>query len=516
VQIDILLLENDEEYVRAIRAHFSSINDGYHLAIWHARDILAALAICKERDVRVAIIDVLLEDGKTGTEAISKIWQFDKKIIFVIHTISPPQALMDWSTSIGVPYTSQFFLQKSGRDDRAYAEDSARLHNLAIKALRCYVPHIPSPLVSVREIIQTFDTFLESNPAFRGTSIIGSIHHSQDLVNAASQWAADRLSRRGFDSMRLAVVITGSFARLEATDASDADYFVVFDDQESKRVGDMMEIAYDAFLEVGNWFERNGVPVHEFRSEDRSPGKISWHTTVLPTWFPLRSFLHAKLGRTTQFELTKQWFLFESLPIFNADLVNVIREKVCMGLGIFPQSTVRDAITHSTLIDSFHMLRQEFELSFKIWPRNSLSTIKYYFMRLINLFSIRLWILRCFLDPLIFDAPPEMLFRELAPHPLARIIQFHSFLNKNHILSDRSLKRCLEKLEALCNLYAEAASAFGSKFLREGKGSRNETLTNNLMDSGRDCQQHMEDILSILKKARSISSHPEIHGRQII
>ena len=315
---DILLLEDDIKYIKVIQDFFHSHQEAYLLRLHIADGIPSALAICRQHDVRVAIIDLLLPDGSSGTDAISAIWKFDKKIIFVIHTINSPQSVMEWSREIGVPYTSQVFLQKSGVGKTAFAKDAAKLHDLTLKALNSYVPHLPPSLVSVQETIQWIDAFSENHPSFRRQALISNIHHSQDVLNAVSQWASDRLARIGFDSTRVAAAMTGSFARLEASALSDADYFVVFDDTglRSNRLADVMDVAYEAFTGIGDWFERNGIEVHQVHSDERKPGHIVWHTTVLPTWFPLSSFLRLPLGRNTQLEVTKQWFLLESFAIF--------------------------------------------------------------------------------------------------------------------------------------------------------------------------------------------------------
>ena len=135
-------------------------------------------------------------------------------------------------------------------------------------------------------------------------------------------------------------------------------------------------------------------------------------------------------------------------------------------------------------------------------------------MRSINLFSLRLWLLRCYLDPAIFDSPPEVLFRELALHPLVRVIQFYFFLKKGGILEQAGLDECLSHLEAICNLYAEAASAFASKSLREAQEKQEEhTMVNDLADSGAQCERHTLATLDLLRKARAISMHPELLRR---
>src|ERR1017187_2814848 len=256
---DILLLEDDDGYAQAVRDHFATLKDAYLLSLHHARDIATALAICRERDVRVAIIDLSHPNGTLGTDAISAIYEFDKKIIFIIHTVHGPQAIAEWCASVGVPYTSQFFLQKNGSPHSRSPADVVALYELAVKALRSYVPHIPPVLMSVRDVMEIMDGFSEDHPSFRRTAIVSNIHRSQDVLNSAAQWAADRLARTGYDSTRIGVAITGSFARLEGGHSSDADYFVVFDDAglAPRRLSDAIHLAHHAFLETGLWFERH-------------------------------------------------------------------------------------------------------------------------------------------------------------------------------------------------------------------------------------------------------------------
>src|ERR1039457_2996613 len=203
IMADILLLEDDDKYAQAVRDHFEACKDAYLLSLYHARDPNAALAICRERDVRVAIIDLSLPDGALGTYAIASIYEFDKKIIFIIHTVHGPHVVADWCASIGVPYTSQFFLQKSGSSASNAATDAGALYEFAVKALRSYVPHLPPRLMSVRDVMGIIDGFSEDHPSFRRTAIVSNIHRSQDLLNTASQWAADRLARTGYDSTRI-------------------------------------------------------------------------------------------------------------------------------------------------------------------------------------------------------------------------------------------------------------------------------------------------------------------------
>lgn len=512
---DILLLEDDEEYAGLVQAHFA-VPGTYDLHLHHARDIEVSLAVCRESDVRVAIIDLSLEGGTAGTEAITAIWRFDKKIIFIIHSVSPPEAISEWSARLGVPYTSQFFLQKTGIS----ATDVMRLHELTIKALRAYVPHLDPPLISVGEVVQAVSRFMEHNPSFRPSGVVSNIHHSQDVMNGVSQWAADRLARTGFDSTRIAVLMTGSFARLEASAASDADYFVVFDDtNELAGLEELAHLAYSAFMDVAAWFERSGVPVHDAEVEAKRPEHIQWHSTTLPTWFPLRSLLKAPLGRTTQLELTKQWFLLESRPIFNAPLTDIIRTTVGKSLGILTQKTVRDAVIHSELPESLQLLIEEFSYAYRHRDRDSLRTVKHHFMRLVNLFSLRLWLLRCFLDPKVFEAPAERLFIELSPLPVARLIEFREFLLRVPVLEGASLKDCLGRLDAILNSYGEAAHAFGSDELRQttnGGGRRDRAFLNDLEDSAKACGDHLEAILKILRESSYVASYPELLTRKIV
>ena len=516
---DILLLEDDDDYAQAVRHRFDASTDAYLLTLHRARDIGAALAICRDKDVRVAIIDLSLPDGALGTDAISTIYQFDKKIIFIIHTVHGPQAIAEWCARAGVPYTSQFFLQKTGSSTVGAAADAAVLYDLAVKALRSYVPHLPPALASVRDVMEVIDTFSEEHPSFRRTAIVSNIHRSQDVLNSVSQWAADRLARTGYDSTRIGVALTGSFARLEGGNASDADYFVVFDDVglDPGRLSDAVVLAYHAFLETGLWFERNHIPVHDYRAELKQPDKIEWHTSTLPTWFPLSSLLSAKLGRSTQLELTKQWFLLESFPLFNAPLIEDARRKILQQMGVLSRATVRDAIARSTLPESSQLLRDEFDYAFRHRRRESLTIVKHYFMRLLNLFSIRLWLVRCFLDPAVFEAPPDRLFLELSPHPAARVMQFHGFLRAGAVLQGRPLRQCLSGLEVICNLYAEAAQAFGSAAIRSrSEGSEDSTLANDLADAGQRCEECMLTVLRTLAAAPSITAHPELTLRHLL
>jgi hypothetical protein len=313
--------------------------------------------------------------------------------------------------------------------------------------------------------------------------------------------------------------MTGSFARLEASDASDADYFVVFDDVglAARRLSEAINLAYYAFLEVGEWFERNSIQVHDYRNEQKQPNTISWHNTTLPTWFPLSSLLAARLGRSTQLELTKQWFLFESAPIFNPSLLYGIRRTVANQMGIYSQPTARDCVTHSSLTESYQLLAQEFEYAFRSRHRDSLMIVKHYFMRLLNLFSIRLWLVRCFFDPTVFEGPPDRLFEELPPHPLARVIQFHAFLRRGTVLQGKSLKQSLSDLEVICNLYGESAQSFGTNAIRDTALSiADNLLINDLADAGQQCQASMLNVLRILAEASSVATHPEVALHRIL
>jgi ActR/RegA family two-component response regulator len=511
---DILLLEDDNEYAGAVRRHFESLTNAYLLTLYHARAISDALTICGERDIRVAIIDLSLPDGELGTDVISAISEFDKKVLFIIHTVHSPHAIANWCATIGIPYTSLFFLQKSG--DQVL--DLTTLHDLVVKALRSYVPHFPPTLMSVRDVIETIDAFSEDHRSFRRTAIVSNIHRSQDVLNAGSQWAADRLARMGYDSTRVAVVMTGSFARLEGGSASDADYFVVFDDLDltPEHLSMTIRLAYRAFLDTGLWFERNSIEVHGYQSEEKRPDKIVWHTSTLPTWFPISSFLSARLGRSTQLELTRQWFLLESFPIFNAALLHEIRQRIENQMSISDQPTCRDVVAHSSLPESFQLLSEEFDFSFRHRRRDSLFTVKHYFMRLMNLFSIRLWLLRTFLDPAVFEAPPSRLFEEFSPHPLARIIHFYNFLRRGSFLTGKSLKDTLSHLEMICNRYAETAQSFGLKAIREPPLAGDNALVNDLVDAGQGCEVSMLAVLRALAGASEISTHPEIALRRIL
>lgn len=516
---DILLLEDDEKYVEAVRDHFANANDKSLLTLHPARDISAALAICRKQDVRVAIIDLSLPNGSLGTDAISEIYKFDKKIIFIIHTVHDPQATAGWCASVGVPYASQFFLQKTGRPGSSGPTDAYALYELSAKALRSYVPYFPPAIISVREVIEIMDVFSCDHRAFRRTAIASNIHRSQDALNSASQWAADRLARTGYDSTRIGVAMTGSFARLEAAAVSDADYFVVFDDigLSPRHLSDVINLAYHSFLAVGDWFESYGIPVHNHLDERKQPDKIEWHRTTLPTWFPLSSLLKAKLGRDTQLELTKQWFLLESCHIFNAPLLHDIRLRIAEQMGVFAQPTIRGGVTHSSLPESFQMLKDEFEYAFRSRTRDSLTIVKHYFMRLLNLFSIQLWLLRCVLDPIIFEKPSASLFDELLPHPLARVFQFHHFLLKGTVLQGKSLKESLFDLEVICNSYGEAAQSFGSSAIREPTPSTvDNLLINDLAEAGQRCQDSMCRVLRTLAQAPSTAAHPEIARRRIL
>ena len=285
----------------------------------------------------------------------------------------------------------------------------------------------------------------------------------------------------------------------------------------ARRLPDAIKLAYYAFLEVGDWFERNSIQVHDYRNEQKRPDTIAWHNTTLPTWFPLSSLLAARLGRSTQLELTKQWFLLESFPIFNAPLLYDIRRSVASQMGVFSQPTVRDGVTHSSLAESYQLLTEEFEYAFRNRHRDSLTIVKHYFMRLLNLFSIRLWLVRCFLDPTVFDAPPDRLFEELPPHPLARVIQFHGFLRRGTVLQGKALRQSLSNLQVICNLYAEAAQSFGSNAIRDPALSTvDNLLINDLADAGQRCQASMLSVLRTLAEAPSVATHPEIALRRIL
>lgn len=511
--VDILLLEDDAEYAAVVAAQFASVPDGFGVQLHHVTNVDASLVTCREHDVKVAIIDLSLGGGKAGTDAISAILSFDKKIIFIIHSISPPESIADWSVRLGMPYTSQFFLQKTGAYD-----DAAKLYDLALKALRSYVPHLAPPLVSVGDVVRAVSRFVERRPSFRPSGVVSNIHHSQDVMNAAAQWAADRLARTGFDAMRVAVLMTGSFARLEASAASDADYFVVFDDSTMSpgRLEEIMRLAYAIFMDVAGWFQRNGIPVHDADAAGKRPDQITWHATTLPTWFPLTSILKAPLGRSTQLELTKQWFLLESQPIFNAPLAERIRGAILEGFGVSQQRSVRDAIVRSSLPESLQMLGDEFDYGYRQWKRDSLRTVKHYFMRLINLFSLRLWLLRCFLDPDVFEAPPERLFRELSPLPVARLIEFSEFLRRVPV-AEQKTKQCIGNLDAIINAYGEAAHAFGSDELRApDPGATSLSLVNDLEDAAKACGERMAKVRTVLLESSYLASHSELFARKLV
>lgn len=515
---DVLLLEDDDSYAEAVGQCFSSRRGVSQVNLHRSRDIAGALDICRRHDIRVAIIDLSLSDGTAGTDAIAAIWKFDKKIIFLIHTIHDGAVVSAWSARLGIPYTSQFFLQKSGMGV-VHADDAAALFEMTTKAIRSYVPHVPSAVISVREVSETIATFSESHPSFRRAAIVSNIHHSQDALNGVAQKATDRLARTGFDSTRIAVAMTGSFARFEATAFSDADYFVVFDDRDLSpdRLTDLVSVAYHAFVETGNWFEERGVPVHGFKAPERAPDVIAWHTTTLPTWFPLTSLLSAQLGRSTQLEVTKLWFLLESIPLFNPDLFSEIRRELGERMGVLNRPTVRDAIAHSSLVETYLLLHEEFDHSFRQRRRDSLTVVKHYFMRLMNLVSIRLWLIRSYLAPEVFDAEPERFFDHLLPHPLARVIQFYEFLQTGAIVSGDALERCLSYLEAICNSYAEAAHAFGSAALRaEAPVTPDNALINDLADAGQRSHRQCLELLRTLAESRVLRAHPEIASLKLL
>ena len=502
---DILLLEDDVDYAAAVGSHMEQTRDLYQLRLHHVTSIDDSLAVCREHDVRVAIIDLSLGGNSAGTDAISSIWTFDKKIIFIIHSVSPPESIAEWSVRLGVPYTSQFFLQKTGAPD-----DAARLYELTVRALRSYVPHLAPPLMSVADVVQAVSRFAERRPTFRPSGVVGNVHRSQDVMSAAAQWAADRLTRTGFDSTRVAVLMTGSFARLEASAGSDADYFVVFNDVNvsADDLEPIVHLAYTMFIDVATWFEKKGVPVHDAHSPAKRPENIAWHTTTLPTWFPVTSLRKAKLGRSTQLELTKQWFLLEGRTIFNAPLADAIRSEIIAEFGISSQKTVRDAVAHSSLPESLQMLSDEFDYAYRHWTRDSLRTVKHFFMRLVNLFSLRLWMLRCFLDPKVFEEPPQRLFDELSPLPLARLIEFGEFLERVPVLKKGKTQQCVGSLTSIITAYGDLAPALGADELRAPpQDAQSRALVNDLEDAAKKCGEEIERIRTFLRESPAVAAH---------
>ena len=512
--VDVLFLDDDPDYVLKVVGYFGTSSIVTDVRLHPSVSLAHATSICNDHDIRVAIVDLSLTDGGLGTDAIAAIREFDKKIVFIVHSVHEPSSIADWCAMAGVPYSSLFYLQKRSNQEATIGLLCALTH----KALRSYVPHFAPSLISVGRDVSTLTSFSELHPSFRQSGVAKNIHYSQDVLNKASQWASDRLARAGYDSTRIAVAMTGSFARLEGGSSSDADYFVVFNDigLAPKELSELIGLAYQSFEQMGRWFEKHDIPVHGFLDPRKTPNQISWHTSTLPTWFPVSSFLSARLGRNSQIELTKLWFMLESFPLFNTGLYNSIRAQVSANLGIAFGVTARDALVHSDLAESFHLLALEFETGFRHQARSPIKRAKHHFMRQVNLFSLRLWMLRVFLDPTMFESPAEQVLSHLTPHPLIRIIEFHEFLTTNAILSGRNNKECLSQLAVICNLYADAVSALPLKSLRESTAAETSVTNNDLDDSGKRCEIAIAVVLRQLANSPIVQSHPDLARLRIL
>lgn len=514
----ILLIEDNPSYTNVVNQVFTQNPSHYNCQIIPVDNISEAIKSATLHDFKVVIVDLALPNGEFGTETIEKIWSIDKKVIFIIHSILPAEKVHGWFSDHFLPHTSRFYLQKTGFDQSEMQADAVSLHKLVLKAIDCYVPHFEPTIVSVRDSVNLVENFWSQNKSFNRSPIIANLHYSQDVINETSSWANDKLTRPGYATTRICAVLVGSFGRLEAGQYSDADCFLVFDDRGllPDDLSELISITHHGFIQLGKWFEKLEIPIHDFDTEDRRPEKIDWHTTTLPTWFPLSTFKGNRLGVNTQIELSKLWFLFEGYPVFNKQLFNQIHNEICKDFNLFPDRTNRDNVIHSDINVALKLLSQSFNK--KKRRRQSfedLIVIKHSFLRDIYILSHQLFLLQCFLDDKLYDKSGSFLISGLRTPSLEKLINFYNFVTEGNTFSSKRRSTYKTLLKNICNSYADGLHKLGYKSIREAITAEHiqrheREMVNDLLQSSSDCEQRVQELRNALATDPIVYEHNEL------
>jgi CheY-like chemotaxis protein len=514
----ILLIEDDPSYREVVDDYFTRHPCQYELKVVPVDNLDDAVRQVGEQDFKVVVVDLALPNGEFGTETIDQIWSIDKKVLFIIHSILPVEKIHGWFSDHAMPYTSRFYLQKTGFQETDMRADAARLYELILKAIDCYVPHFEPTIISVKDIINVVEDFWTQNRSFNRSPVTANLHYSQDVINEASRWASDRLSRSGYATTRMCAVLVGSLGRLEGGQYSDADYFLVFDDRglQADDLNQLINTSYHAFVQLGLWFSKKNIPVHDFNTTNRRPENIDWHTTTLPTWFPLSTFSGKKLGLDTQVELSKLWFLFEGCPIFNKQLFERIHGEVCADLRLFSDRTNRDNVIHSELNAALVLLAQGFNRRKRRRASGEdLIAIKHAFLRDMHILGNQLFLLQCFLDDELYDQAGSYLMSRLRTPPLVKLINFYNFVAKRNTFSSKRSAHYKSLLKNICNSYADGLHKLSYRSVRDADESQltvkeEREMLNDLLQSSADCEQRIQDIRSSLAADPVLHQHNEL------
>ncbi len=514
----ILLIEDDDIYAAMVNDYFCRHPSQYKLELTRARNVDEAVATAATQDFKIVIVDLALPNGELGTESIDRIWAIDKKVIFIIHSILEIEELHGWFSDHALPYTSRFYLQKTGLNETQMPDDARRLFDLVLRAIKCYVPHFEPTIISVQDTTDVIDSFWLKNKSFNRSPIVANLHYSQDLINEVSRWASDKLSRSGFDTERTCGVVVGSLARLEAGRASDADYFFVFDDRglNSEDLDQIFSTTYRQFIQLGQWFENFGISAHGYDAAQRKPENIVWHTTTLPTWFPLSTLTGKKLGIDTQLELSKLWFLMEGCPIFNKALFAEIHSLICDDMRLSFSRTTRDNVIHSDLKTALSLLSEDFRKRLRRRTGGEdLIAIKNAFFRSIHILANRLFLLQCYLDDELYNQSGTFLITGLRRHPLVKLIEFHDFAARRKTFGSRRSVNYKRLITNLCNCYADGLRKLNDPAIRsEASGvagsSENREIVNDLMRSAADCESRIEELLRALQADPVMDEHNDL------
>lgn len=516
----ILLIEDNPTYADIVENFFSSHPCQYDVQIVRAENIDDAVARAAEYDFKVVVVDLALPNGEFGTETIEIIWGIDKKVIFVIHSILQVEKIHGWFSDHSLPYTSRFYLQKTGLDQSDMESDAARLYELVMKAIDCYVPHFEPTIISVKDTVNVVESFWSKNKSFNRSPIITNLHYSQDTINEVSRWASDKLSRSGYATTRMCAVLVGSLGRREGGLYSDADYFLVFDDRglQPDDLGQLITTSYRAFIQLGRWFLKAGIPVHDFDTKSRQPENVDWHTTTLPTWFPLSTITRKSLGLNTQVELSKLWFLFEGCPIFNKALFANIHTEVCSELRLFPERTNRDNVIHSDLRAALLLLSQGFNRRRRRrGPAEDMIVIKHAFLRDINLMAQEVFLLQCFLDDELYDQPGSYLISGLQTPPIVKIVNFYDFVARSNIFRTKRKAKYKALIKNICNSYADGLQKLNYQVVRDAPKAtptfnKDRELLNDLLRSSSDCEERVRELRRELATDPVVDEHNELKG----
>lgn len=510
----VLVIENERPYVDALRNALQTSRLADKLSISFAHTHEEGLGAIQEGDIAVVVVDIALDGGKSAVDLVKTLWRRDKKVVYVFFTVSLQGSVPAMLHDTPIPLTAQFHVQKTGDASR----DASRLATTLAHAVACYVPYMRPCLRSAAASLSGLRDLRSSIHNLRDGAIVDSLTWSQDVLNDWSVWCSDHVARRGYNSTRLSVVMTGSFARLEAHKASDADYFVLVNDEgaDTSDLPDLLTAGYEVFLECGQRLKSKGIEVHSLDDPAKHPDKMVFHETTLPTWFTLSSFTAPHLGISSQLEATKLWFLLESSPIFNEDLYRTTSAKIASSLGLQSAATATSALSGSGIVESLTVLETSLQRRYR--SRHSSEVIlaaKQGLLRAVHLLGVRLTLLRYVLDARLRNATTDAMLAELQEHPLHRLQRMIAFLDDQTPFGAPLSKRLIKALDSICVRYVSGFAQLSDPSIHDAANGASSASRRKLSDLSQLAQDNMRTIeraLSELANHNSIEAVP-LHKR---